>query len=140
MHNTPVQFICNIVGLSEVLYLIQLCFLKYIEYTNGLNTWFLSQFRSPLLIAILEKQGWFFFVFYYLKFSRYTDDTKVTWYIKQSAYLCKSGLHFQGLGRMNQDQFLLKWNNHQNNFVEVFSFLRTQVSQDGGTNYRTTKH
>ncbi|XP_042230665.1 protein bric-a-brac 1-like isoform X2 [Homarus americanus] len=30
------------------------------------------------------------------------------------------------LGRMNQDQFLLKWNNHQNNFVEVFSYLRTQ--------------
>ncbi|XP_068221261.1 protein bric-a-brac 1-like isoform X7 [Palaemon carinicauda] len=29
-------------------------------------------------------------------------------------------------GRMNQDQFLLKWNNHQNNFVEVFSYLRTQ--------------
>lgn len=28
---------------------------------------------------------------------------------------------------MNQDQFLLKWNNHQNNFVEVFSYLRTQV-------------
>ncbi|XP_053643814.1 protein bric-a-brac 1 isoform X5 [Cherax quadricarinatus] len=28
--------------------------------------------------------------------------------------------------RMNQDQFLLKWNNHQNNFVEVFSYLRTQ--------------
>ncbi|XP_071537204.1 uncharacterized protein [Panulirus ornatus] len=27
---------------------------------------------------------------------------------------------------MNQDQFLLKWNNHQNNFVEVFSYLRTQ--------------
>ncbi|CAL4135385.1 unnamed protein product, partial [Meganyctiphanes norvegica] len=27
---------------------------------------------------------------------------------------------------MNQDQFLLKWNNHQNNFVEVFSFLRAQ--------------
>ncbi|KAB7496583.1 Protein bric-a-brac 1, partial [Armadillidium nasatum] len=29
-------------------------------------------------------------------------------------------------GRMSQDQFLLKWNNHQNNFVEVFNFLRTQ--------------
>ncbi|XP_064103814.1 protein bric-a-brac 1-like isoform X4 [Macrobrachium nipponense] len=29
-------------------------------------------------------------------------------------------------GRMNQDQFLLKWNNHQTNFVEVFSYLRTQ--------------
>ncbi|KAK3878558.1 hypothetical protein Pcinc_016817 [Petrolisthes cinctipes] len=29
-------------------------------------------------------------------------------------------------GMMNQDQFLLKWNNHQNNFVEVFSYLRTQ--------------
>ncbi|XP_066937630.1 longitudinals lacking protein, isoforms H/M/V-like isoform X12 [Macrobrachium rosenbergii] len=27
---------------------------------------------------------------------------------------------------MNQDQFLLKWNNHQTNFVEVFSYLRTQ--------------
>ncbi|KAK7037725.1 hypothetical protein SK128_024661 [Halocaridina rubra] len=36
-------------------------------------------------------------------------------------------LIFQNLqGRMNQDQFLLKWNNHQNNFVEVFSYLRTQ--------------
>lgn len=39
-----------------------------------------------------------------------------------------SSVHFQG--RMNQDQFLLKWNNHQNNFVEVFSYLRTQVSLD----------
>ncbi|XP_069194822.1 protein bric-a-brac 1 isoform X6 [Procambarus clarkii] len=32
----------------------------------------------------------------------------------------------QAVVRMNQDQFLLKWNNHQNNFVEVFSYLRTQ--------------
>ncbi|XP_042880169.1 protein bric-a-brac 1-like isoform X4 [Penaeus japonicus] len=37
-----------------------------------------------------------------------------------------AGMVVAGLGRMNQDQFLLKWNNHQNNFVEVFSFLRTQ--------------